>query len=90
DGKTLYLFKDKVLVVDVATLKVVDRIDVQKPEATGYESVAFGGGVEGFQMTNVNELVSLFTAADPYVHNKVFGLGKFDLNSRKFSFTSMG
>lgn len=90
DGKTLYLFKDKVLVVDVATLKVVDRIDVQKPEATGYESVAFGGGVEGFQMTNANELVSLFTAADPYVHNKVFGLGKFDLNSRKFSFTSMG
>ncbi len=90
DGKTLYLFKDKVLVIDVAKLKVVDRIDLQKPEATGMESVAFGGGVEGMQMTNANELVSLFTAADPYVHNKVFGLGKFDLTHRKFTFTPMG
>ncbi len=90
DGKSLYIFKDKVLVVDTAKLKVVDRIDVQKPESTGYESVAFGGGVEGFQMTNASQLVSLFTAADPYVHNKVFGLGKFDLNTRKFKFTPMG
>ena len=90
DGKSLYLFKDKVLVVDTGKLKVVDRIDVQKPEATGFENVAFGGGVEGFQMTTGSELVSLFTAADPYVHNKVFGLGKFDLNTRKFKFTPMG
>lgn len=90
DGKSLYIFKDKVLVVDTAKLKVADRIDVQKPDSTGYETVAFGGGVEGFQMTTGSELVSLFTAADPYVHNKVFGLGKFDLNTRKFKFTPMG
>lgn len=87
DGRTLYLFKDKVLVVDVPTLKVVDRIDVQKADATGYENVAFGGGVEGLQMTSANEMVSLFMAADPYVHNKVFGLGRFDLSARKFAFT---
>jgi len=90
DGKSLYLFKDKVLVVDTAKLKVVDRIDVQKPESTGYANVAFGGGVESFQMTTGSELVSLFTAADPFVHNKVFGLGRFDLNTRKFRFTPMG
>jgi hypothetical protein len=90
DGKSLYLFKDKVLVVDTAKLKVVDRIDVQKPESTGYANVAFGGGVESFQMTTGSELVSLFTAADPFVHNKVFGLGRFDLNTRKFKFTPMG
>ena len=89
-GKTLYLFKDKVLLVDVATLKVVDRIDVQKADATGYENVAFGGGVEGLQLTSPNELISLFTASDPYVHNKIFGLGKFDLVARKFSFTPIG
>eukprot|EP01037_Dinobryon_pediforme_P012992 gene12992-13094_t len=90
DGKTLYLFKDKVLLVDVATLKVVDRIDVQKADATGYENVAFGGGVEGLQLTTPNELVSLFTASDPFVHNKIFGLGKFDLSARKFTFTPIG
>lgn len=90
DGKTLYLFKDKVLLVDTATLKVVDRIDVQKADATGYENVAFGGGVEGLQLTSPNQLVSLFTAADPYVHNKIFGLGRFDLTARKFAFTPIG
>jgi DNA-binding beta-propeller fold protein YncE len=90
DGKTLYLFKDKVLVIDVGTLKVVDRLDVQKADAAGYENVAFGGGVEGLQLTTPNELVSLFTAQDPYVHNKIFGLGRFDLTKRKFSFTPIG
>jgi hypothetical protein len=90
DGKTLYIFKSKVLVVDVATLKVVDRMDVQKADAADYEDLNFGGGVEGLQLTHPNEMVSLFTAQDPYVHNKVFGLGKFDLSARKFTFTPMG
>lgn len=90
DGKTLYIFKDKALVVDTASLKVVDRLDLQKPEATGYEGLSFQGGVESLQMTNANEMVSLFVASDPWVHNKVFGLGTFDLNHRKFSFTPIG
>jgi DNA-binding beta-propeller fold protein YncE len=90
DGKTLYMFKSKVLVIDTATLKVVDRIDVQKADAADYEDVNFGGGVEGLQLTHPNEMVSLFTAQDPYVHNKVFGLGRFDLSARKFTFTPIG
>jgi len=90
DGKTLYLFKNKVLLVDAASLKVVDRIDVEKADATGYENVAFGGGIEGLQLTTPNELVSMFTADDPYVHNKIFGIGRFDLTARKFAFTPIG
>ncbi len=90
DGKSMYLFKSKVLVIDTGTLKVVDRIDLQKADAAGYEELVLGGGVEGLQMTHPNELVSLFTAQDPYVHNKVFGLGRFDLSARKFSFTPIG
>lgn len=90
DGKTLYLFKNKVLLVDTASLKVVDRIDVEKADATGYENVAFGGGIEGLQLTTPNQLVSMFTADDPYVHNKIFGIGRFDLTARKFAFTPIG
>jgi DNA-binding beta-propeller fold protein YncE len=63
DGKTLYKFGDKVLVIDTATLKVSDRLDLAKPETTGMENVAFGGGVEALQ--NPNEFVSLFNASDP-------------------------
>lgn len=88
DGKFLYLFKDKVLVVDTATLKVVDRMDLAKPETTGMENVNFGGGVEA--LSNPNEYVSLFNASDPYIHSKVFGVGRFDLTHRKFDFTPIG
>jgi len=88
DGKTLYLFREKVLLVDTATLKVVQRFDIAKPETTGMENVTYSGGVGALQ--NPNEFVSLFNASDPYVHNKVFGLAKFDLTRRTFSFTPMG
>lgn len=88
DGKTLYLFRDKVLIVDTATLKVADRLDLAKPETTGLENVSFQGGVQALQ--NANEYVSLFNAADPYIHNKVFGIGRFDLTHRTFSFTPIG
>lgn len=90
DGKTLYWFKAKTLVIDIPTLKVVDRIDMQKADGAGYEDLNFGGGVEGLQMTSPHEMVSLFTAADPYVHNKLFGLGRFDLVKRSFAFTPIG
>jgi DNA-binding beta-propeller fold protein YncE len=88
DGKTFYLFRDKVLMVDTTTLKVVDRFDLAKAETTGMENVSFQGGVEALQ--NPNEYVSLFNASDPYIHNKVFGLGRFDLTNRSFNFSPIG
>lgn len=88
DGKTLYQFRDKVLVIDVATLKVLDRLDLAKPETTGLENVTFGGGVTSMQ--NPNEYVGLFNAADPIVHNKIFGLSRFNLTNRTFDFTPIG
>jgi len=88
DGKTLYKFGDKVLVIDTATLKVSERLDLAKPETTGMENVAFGGGVEALQ--NPNEFVSLFNASDPYVHAKMFGIGRFNLTNRTFDFTPIG
>jgi len=88
DGKSLFLFRDKVVILDTATMKAVDRIDLAKPEGTGLEGVNFGGGVEAIR--SPTEYVSLFTAADPYVHNKVFGVGRFDLVGRHFSFVPIG
>jgi hypothetical protein len=88
DGKSLYLFRDKVVIVDTATLKAVDRFDLAKPEGTGLEGVNFGGGVEAIRSST--EYVSLFTATDPYVHNKVFGVGRFDLVARHFTFVPIG
>lgn len=88
DGKSFYVFRDKVIVVATADLKAVERFDLAKPEVSGFENVSFGGGVEAIR--DPRHYVSLFNAADPYVHNKVFGLARFDLTSRRFSFVPIG
>lgn len=88
DGKTLFLIRDKVLVIDTGELKVKDRLEFSKPEATGIEGVSFGGGVE--TLRNPNEYVSLFNAQDPYIRNKIFGVGRFDLATKTFAFHPIG
>jgi hypothetical protein len=88
DGKLLYLFRDKVIILNTSDFKVVDRIDMAKPEGSGLEQNSFGGGVE--LLRNNDEYVSLFTAADPYIHNKIFGIGRFKLASKSFDFTPIG
>ncbi|MFT3965219.1 MAG: hypothetical protein QM690_05005 [Sphingobium sp.] len=88
DGKTLYLLRDKVIVVNTADLKVAQRFDLAKPEMAGMENVNFGGGVQS--MRNPREFVSLFNASDPYIHNKVFGIARMDLATREFTFAPIG
>ncbi len=88
DGKFLYMFRDKVVILDTATLKAVDHVDLAKPEGTGFEGNTFNGGVE--TLRNTSEYVSLFVASDPYIHNKQFGLGRFKLASKTFEFAPIG
>jgi len=88
DGKTLYLFRDKVIVVNTADLKAVERLDLAKPDLSGMENVSFGGGVENIHSNS--EYVSLFNAVDPYIHNKVFGIARLNLASKQFNFTPIG
>lgn len=88
DGKSLYMFGDKVRILDLATLKVTDRIDLAKPEGTGLEEVGFGGQLDN--QRSPGQYVSLFNASDPYIHNKMFGIARFDLETRQFDFTPIG
>lgn len=88
DGRFLYIFGKKVIVVDTADLKAVERIDLAKPDRTGMENVGFGRPLDAITVNG--QFVSLFNAADPFVHNKVFGVGRFDLNTRHFDFAPIG
>jgi hypothetical protein len=88
DGKTLYAFRDKILIINTADFKVVQRIDLAKPDMPEVENISFGGGVE--QLQSPREYVSLFNATDPYIKNKVFGIARFDLATRQFTFTPIG
>lgn len=88
DGKYLYLFQDKVVVLDTATLKVVKRFDVAKPEGTGLEGGNIGSSLDS--LSSPGEYVSLFEAKDPYIRNKVFGIGRFDLAKKTMDFKPIG
>jgi DNA-binding beta-propeller fold protein YncE len=88
DGKYLYMFRDKVVVLDTATLKVVDRIDLAKSEASDLEAATFGPELASIRQPG--EYVSLFNETDPYIHNRLMGIGRFKLDTRQFSFTPIG
>ncbi|WP_296594853.1 hypothetical protein [Phenylobacterium sp.] len=88
DGKTLYVFRDKIIVVNTADLKTVDHIDLGKPDFPGMQDISFGGGLERLQTPG--QFVSLFETEDPYIHSKTFGIARLDLDTRQFSFTPIG
>ena len=88
DGKYLYQFRDKVAILDAATMKVIDRIDLAKPDDPFVQNLGLGGQLDSISQPGVR--VSLFNAADPFVHHKVFGIARFDLNARKFVFKPIG
>ncbi|MBT0667462.1 DKNYY domain-containing protein [Novosphingobium profundi] len=88
DGKTLYVFDDKVRVIDTKTFKIVDRIDLAKPSSSGLQDVSFGGTLN--TVSEAGKYISVFNAEDPYIHNKVFGVARFDLTSRSFTFDPIG
>jgi hypothetical protein len=88
DGKFLYDFRDKVVIVNTDDFKVVDRIDLAKPDLPGLENVGFGGMLDS--IGEPGKHISLFNAADPYVHNRVFGVARFDLDTRTVDFQPIG
>ncbi len=88
DGKYLYQFRDAVVIFDSSDFKVVDRVELAKPDLPGMEAVGFGGQLDSISEPGTH--ISLFNSADPIVHNRVFGIGRFDLASRQVNFSPIG
>ena len=80
DGKYLYQFRDRVVILNTDGFKVVDRIELSKPDLPGMEQVGFGGLLDS--IGEPGQHISLFNSSDPIVHNHVFGIARFDLASR--------
>jgi hypothetical protein len=88
DGKYLYQFRDKVAILDAATMKVVQRIELAKPDDPMIQRIGFGEQLDSLLKPGFH--ISLFNESDPFVHHSVFGIGRFDLNSRGVDFTPIG
>jgi len=87
DNKKLYVVGKKVLVLDTATLKTIDTLDPGEdlPEMTDVE---FGRGID--RIVEPGQFVAPYTAEDKFIHNKIFGIGRFDLASQQFTFDPIG
>lgn len=88
DGKYLYQFGQSVTVLNASDFSVVEKIELELPEGQPMENLGLGGMQEA--LSEPGQRVSLFNYSDPIVHNRVFGLARFDLNTRKFEFTPIG
>ncbi len=88
DGKYLYQFGSNITVLNAADFAVVDHVELSQPEAPSMEGMGLGGVQEA--LSQPGQRVSLFNFSDPIVHNRVFGLAHFDLNTRKFDFRPIG
>ena len=76
------------LILKTDDFKVVDRMDLAKPDLPGMEDIGFGGQLDSIGEPGMH--VSLFNSSDPVVHNRVFGIGRFDLNTRQMTFDPIG
>ena len=88
DGKYLYQFGNVVTVLNSADFSFVERIELELSNGMPMENLGLGGMQEA--LSEPGQRVSLFNFSDPIVHNRVFGLARFDLNTRKFEFTPIG
>jgi hypothetical protein len=88
DGKYLYQFGSKISIFTAADFKLVDRIDLSQPDFPGMERVRFGSDLD--LIGQPGQHISIFNSADPIVHNKVFGIGRFDLDTRQMTFDPIG
>ena len=88
DGKYIYQFGERITILDARDFKVLDHIDLSRPDAPGMENVHFGSDLDLFN--EPGEHTGIFVWSDPVVHNHVFGLGRFDLTTRHIDFNPIG
>lgn len=88
DGKYLYVFRNNVFIFDTADFKVVDKIELAKPQIPGMQNIGIGGSLDSIQEPGM--MISVFNSQDPVVHRTIFGIARFDLTKRTFDFTPVG
>jgi len=88
DGKYLYQFGEKITILQASDFKVVDHIELSRPDQPGMENLHFGGDLD--LINEPGQHTAMFVWSDPIVHNRVFGLARFDLNTRQMDFKPIG
>jgi DNA-binding beta-propeller fold protein YncE len=88
DGKYLYQFGPKIKIFQTADFKSVEELDLAQPEFGAMDNVRLGSDLDLISQPGMH--TSIFNSSDPIVHNRVFGLARFDLSTRHVDYDPIG
>jgi hypothetical protein len=89
DGKSLYVFRQSILVINTADFTLSKKIELSSP--------IIPPGMENLSLSVLDDpneppgkVMSIFNATDPYVHRAIFGIAEIDLANQTFELTPVG
>jgi DNA-binding beta-propeller fold protein YncE len=88
DGKLLYVFKEDILIFDLANFKQVDKIELSKPLYPGLFPINFRGDDDPNEEPGF--VTSVFNATDAVVRRSIFGIARINLATKNVDFTPVG
>jgi hypothetical protein len=88
DGKYLYQFGQTINVLRTDDFQMVDRLQLARPDLFDLENIHFGSDLD--LIGEPGQHISIFNSSDPIVHNKVFGVARFDLSTRHVNYNPIG
>jgi hypothetical protein len=89
DGKYMYFFTDEdILVYDAATLKQVDKWDLQRSVDDGLGSFGFGFPFSLYDDVGIS--TGLFRTTDPVNRRSLMGVARVDLAQRTVDYYTLG
>jgi DNA-binding beta-propeller fold protein YncE len=88
DGKLLYVFSDKVLIFDAASLKQVDAWDLSLPNEAGLGRFDLGSTDE--ENDEPGFFTALFTMADPVQQRRLLVVGRVNLGEKRIDSFPIG
>jgi hypothetical protein len=88
DGKFLYVFDDDIMIMDLSTFSIVDRIPLAKPAYPGASPYRLTAGDDPYD--GPGSVTSIFESVDPVVHKGSLGLASLDMTTRKVTYTPIG
>jgi DNA-binding beta-propeller fold protein YncE len=88
DGRYLYAFRENILIFDTTTFKIVDRIELAKPQWPGMETIFMGLAENPHDPPGV--VTTMFNSTDPAVHRDNFGIARVNLVNRTVDFQPVG
>lgn len=88
DGKFLWFFRENIYIVDTTDFKIVETIQLEKPDSFDMIGISING--QDDPNAEPGQLTALYSAQDPVVRRRIFGIAQINLTTRKITYSPVG